>query len=387
MPGNRSPVRRRVLEMPAEQPYTRREFLAAGSGLTGVSVFGSEWLNPAPRPVHVHIGYRENVDRSVFWAAARGPMHDFEFNVVTVRIAERDIPTLLRQPGVRYVEPVQPVSVLADPVSASLDAINVQAAHDRGFRGAGADVGIVDTGISNTHDALAASLGDGTAYVAAESPDQPDWIDNNGHGSNCAGLIGATSEAKGVAPAATLHSVKAFNHEGNGTTEHAASGIEYAVKQGWAVVNLSFGAPKTQALIDACQYAWDHGVVLVGAAGYNSGTWPAKAEECIGVGATTGDGEIAEFSPTGSVVDVVAPGVEIRSTAIEGYDDRSGTSMAAAHVSGAAALLAAQGHGPGVVRERLQATAQALEAEEAAQGAGLLDVGAALTTDPDDESA
>ncbi len=373
--------------MTAERPHTRREFLAAGSGLAGLNVIGSDWLTPDPRPIRAHIGYHQHVDQSVLWAAAKGPMQQFEFNVVTVRIDERDIPTLLRHPGVRYVEPVQPVSVLADPVSESLEEINAAEAHEQGFLGDGVDIGIVDTGIANTHDALTASLGDGKAFVSADASDQPDWIDDNGHGTHCAGLIGASSEAKGVAPDATLHSVKAFNSQGNGTTEHAAAGIEYVVQQGWDVANLSFGAPKTQALVDACHYAWNNGVVPVGAAGYNSGTWPAKAEQCLGIGATTGDGDIAAFSPTGSVVDVVAPGVAIRSTAIEGYEERSGTSMSTAHVSGAAGLLITQGHGPNTVRERLRSTAKDLDADDATQGSGLVDVEAALTAEPEERSS
>lgn len=372
--------------MTAERAYTRREFLATGGCLAGLNFLGSERLRPGPRSIRVHIGYRHRRDQSVIWAAARSPIRHFDFNAVTVRVTERDIPALLRHPGVRYVEPVQPTAVLADPVSESLGEINAEAAHEQGFRGDGVHIGVVDTGITNNHDALASSLGAGKAFVSAEASDQPDWIDDNGHGTHCAGLIGASNDATGVAPDAMLHSVKAFNSQGNGTTEHAAAGIEYVVKQGWDIANLSFGAPKTRALIDACQYAWNNGVVPVGAAGYNSGTWPAKADRCFGIGASTGDGDIADFSPRGNVVDMVAPGVDIRSTATEGYAKQSGTSMSAALVSGAAGLLVARGHGPGAVRARLQSTAQDLDAPDGAQGSGLVDVEAALSAGTDDQS-
>jgi thermitase len=200
------------------------------------------------------------------------------------------------------------------------------------------------------------------SFVSGESGN-----DDNGHGTHVAGLIGACSNnGIGVSGAnwkVQLLGVKALDFSGSGTAEAVAAGIKWSADQGAHVINLSLGGSAPSRTIErAVNYAWSRGAVLVCAAG-NAGTtaraYPAAYERCIAVAATGEQDVRASFSSYGAGwVDVAAPGVNILSTMPDNwdwcflcywyghgtaYDALSGTSMAAAHVSGLAALVWAGG--------------------------------------------
>ncbi|TMJ09801.1 MAG: peptidase S8 [Bacillati bacterium ANGP1] len=191
--------------------------------------------------------------------------------------------------------------------------------------------------------------------------------DENGHGTHVAGTIGAcTNNATGIAGAnwaVQLLSAKVLDFSGSGTYSALAAGIRWAADAGAKVINLSVGGSQpSKTLEQAINYAWNKGAVLVCAAG-NTGTttksYPAAYGACIAVAATDEIDALASFSSYGADwVDVAAPGVRILSTMQDdyntcflcswygispGYDAMSGTSMAAPHVSGLAALIWARG--------------------------------------------
>ncbi|RJP66410.1 MAG: T9SS C-terminal target domain-containing protein [Ignavibacteriales bacterium] len=173
-------------------------------------------------------------------------------------------------------------------------------------------------------------------------------LDDNGHGTNVAGIIAAESNNKigisGIAPNVKLLNLRAFDPTGNGEEDDVAAAILYAVKQKVKVINMSFGdASFSLVLKDVINYAYNKGVILIASAG-NDGKnilhYPSGYSEVLSVGASTKEDYIANFSNYGSTIDLIAPGSEIFTTAIgNGYTSIAGTSAAAPFVSGVAALI------------------------------------------------
>lgn len=168
-----------------------------------------------------------------------------------------------------------------------------------------------------------------------------------------------------------------------------AAGIEYTADQEWDVGGLSLGGSKSSVVEDACEYAYDKGVLLVAAAG-NDGPctvcvgYLAAEPECIAVSATSKDDSLASFSSTGPEVELAAPSENIYSTVIGGYDTFDGTSMACPHVSGAGGQLMANGYTNTEARDQLNSTAEDIGLTSNKQGNGLLDVAVALGLDSSD---
>jgi subtilisin len=281
-----------------------------------------------------------------------------------------------------------------------IDRVDADIAHAQGATGDGAEVGVVDTGIAATHPDLQANLADpdvggnhrAWAECSGERCRYP-WSDDGGHGTHVAGTIAAGAGERGVvgvAPEATLHALKVCAGGGGCRTSAIAEAIRYATDQGWDVANLSLGSPRSSpALRTAGEYALEAGLVPVAAAGNrgrpDSVGYPAAYDEFVAVSATTIDDDIGEFSSRGPEVDVAAPGAEVCSAAPDGHTVLSGTSMAAPHVAGAVAQLRAAGYGPAEARQRLLDTAEGLGLPDANQGAGLVDVAAALGYDSGDD--
>ncbi|MEV4655933.1 S8 family serine peptidase [Micromonospora sp. NPDC049301] len=276
-----------------------------------------------------------------------------------------------------------------------------------GWTGTGVKVGVIDTGVDQTHPDLAGQVAAAENFTA-----DPDALDRVGHGTHVASTIAGSAAAsqgryKGVAPGATLYSAKVCAMDGCPESAILA-GMTWAAQQGVKVANMSLGGPDTPGTdpIEAALADLTHryGMLFVVAAG-NSGLGgestvnsPGGVAEALTVGAVTKTGELADFSSRGPSAsggikpDITAPGVDIlaaRSSTSDlepvgenpQYAMLSGTSMATPHVAGAAAILAQQ-H-PDWSPERIKSTLMAAAQPSATigvyeQGAGFLDVARAI---------
>lgn len=242
---------------------------------------------------------------------------------------------------------------LAQPAPWSPPGVSLLAARRMwpSTHGEEAVVAVLDTGVDYNHPDLKPNIIDGASFVDGE----PDYMDKNGHGTHVAGTIAAHGKILGVAPAARLLAVKVLDHQGSGSYKGIASGLRYAREwkgpqgQKVNVVNMSLGGPDPdQEMYDEIIRVLNSGILVVCAAG-NEGdgrqetkeiAFPAYYDETIAVGAVNMQTRAANFSNTNDHIDLVAPGVETYSTYPGGrYVKLSGTSMAAPHISGAAALI------------------------------------------------
>lgn len=204
-------------------------------------------------------------------------------------------------------------------------------------------IAVLDTGIDKEQKDLADKV-----IAEVNFTDSPTTEDVYGHGTHIAGVIAAWAErgagVTGLAPDCRLMNVKVADDQGRFDSSIAAKGVTWAVDHGAKVINMSLVSTEPSAsLEEAINYAWNKGVVVVAAAGNlvgNKIVYPAYYSNCIAVAATDSDDHVASWSSQGDWVDVAAPGVDIYSTSPgDKYSYKSGTSMAAAHVSGLAGLL------------------------------------------------
>ncbi|MEJ5197500.1 MAG: S8 family serine peptidase, partial [Anaerolineae bacterium] len=209
-------------------------------------------------------------------------------------------------------------------------------------------VAVVDTGVSLSHPEFAGRILPGWDFVNSDG----DPSDDQGHGTHVAGIIAAAMNnglgTTGLAPNVSILPVKVLNAAKSGTWANVSLGIRYAADHGAKVINLSLGGttPST-ALLDAIRYALSKGALVIAAAGNNGSSapfYPAYYDEVMAVSATDEYDEYWTISNYGSWIDVAAPGSSIWSTYWttsnpNAYGFMSGTSMAAPHVSGLAALI------------------------------------------------
>ncbi|MFI9814742.1 S8 family serine peptidase [Saccharothrix variisporea] len=289
------------------------------------------------------------------------------------------------------------------PVRASLDRsvpqVGAPEAWQAGHTGAGTKVAVLDTGIDVTHPDLADAVVDSAVFAAGDNTD-----DRVGHGTHVAATITGSGRFQGVAPDAKLLNGKVLDDTGYGKESEVIAGMEWAVAAGADVVNLSLGSSRPSDGTDPLSQALNRltaesGTLFVVSAG-NSGPGestvgsPGAADAALTVGAVDRDDALAEFSSRGPRLgdgvlkpDLTAPGVGIvaakaRNGTIgtpvdDGHVALSGTSMAAPHVAGAAAVLA--GQHPDWTADRLKAalTGSAKPTSGVSahhQGAGRLDV-------------
>ncbi len=302
---------------------------------------------------------------------------------IAATVSDQAIQSLKGDPNVSYVEEDVPVYVV-DPVfdgieydnSWGVTRIGSAFVHARDITGAGVKVAVLDTGIDYTHPELVDNYRGGARFIQDDlDPTNNDPFDDswNGHGTHVAGVISAVAngiEVVGVAPQVSLYAVKVLNGAGAGYLSDLIAGIEWAVDQEMDIVNMSIGMRQDyQSLADACARAAEAGVLLVAAAGntgyYSFGEvlYPALYDSVIAVGATNQDDTLNYVSAYGPDVELVAPGGAIYSTApYGGFRFLTGTSQAAPHVAGVAALAMSAavddcGGTPEDVRHLLQETA------------------------------
>ncbi len=193
-------------------------------------------------------------------------------------------------------------------------------------------IAVLDTGISKSNPVLADKVA-----LEVNLGTSPTCDDLYGHGTHMAGTIVA------VAPECRLMNVKVADDSGKCTPSVVAKGIIWAVEHGARIINLSLVTPACRELEEAVNYAWNRGVILVAAAG-NKGksdpSYPAYYVNCLAVAGVKEDNSLALLSSHGDWVDVCAPGFNIYSELPDNqYGYKTGTSAAAAHVSGVAALV------------------------------------------------
>lgn len=273
-----------------------------------------------------------------------------------------------RHPGVEFAEPnyvYRTCLVPGDPYY-SLQHGPKQIGAEQAWEKTRGDrriiIAVLDTGIDSSHPDLADKVLPGKDFVDPAGTGE----DGNGHGTHVAGIAAAEADngigIAGVAPGVSLLPVRVLDAAGNGTLRRIAAGIRYAADQGAHVINLSLGGPaRSSALRAAIRYAVAKGAVVVAAAG-NTGSsdpvYPGAYDEVIAVGSVDPQDLPSAFSAYGPWVELAAPGERIASTYAGGrYTYFSGTSMAAPHVAGTAALLASLGLTGEQIRARLLETA------------------------------
>ena len=323
------------------------------------------------------------------------------FNGIAVESNLEDIKKLKNS---EYVEEIYPNVKVKATMMDSIPLIDADDVWDVGYTGEGITIAIIDTGVDYTHPDLGGCFGEGCRVVSGynfvcdyrpyEGCNVNDPIDDNGHGTHCAGIVGANGVLKGVAPDSEIYAYKVLNEDGYGDMYNIMAAIDMAVDpddnlntdDGVDIISMSLGGGGNpdDPMSEAVDNAVDLGVIVVVAAG-NDGPWeqsigsPGTARKALTVGATYkkdyvgeywGDenpkaDEITSFSSRGPVIwpggvlikpDIVAPGAIICSARYdnifpkgehdlykacldEQHVQLAGTSMATPMVAGAVALV------------------------------------------------
>jgi subtilisin family serine protease len=298
---------------------------------------------------------------------------------------------LLAHAAVSYVEPdsvMRKAETQRAPASWGLDRIDQAALPlDRSYTwaggGAGVAVFVVDTGVRPTHQEFAGRI-DAGRNTARDRAVGADASDCQGHGTHVAGTVAGA--ASGVARRARIVPVRVLGCDGSGTNADVIAGLDWVAKnaRGPSVVNMSLGGGASRSLDAAVRDLTGRGIVVVAAAGNDDAdacnASPARAPEAITVAASDRNDRRASFSNKGTCVDLFAPGHQIVSawhTGDTATRTLSGTSMAAPHVAGAAALhLGArpQAKPDGVTRALLAATVEGKVSDPAGSPNRLLQV-------------
>jgi subtilisin family serine protease len=272
------------------------------------------------------------------------------------RLSAATIEEFRRNPKVKYIEQNQVIKIVAIQESATwgIDRIDqpnlpLSTSYNNFDRtGSTVDVYIFDTGVRSDHIEFGGRVSTGYSAIAG----QVETSDGNGHGTHVAGTVGGS--IYGVAKGVKLIPVKVLGDNGSGTNAGVIAGLDWAADNHLpgklAVGNMSLGGGGSTALDDAVRRCVADGIVMAVAAGNDNRdvnnillpTSPARVQQAITVGASASNDAISTFSNFGSVVDIFAPGTAILSASPSTANSTatlSGTSMAAPHVAGAAALF------------------------------------------------
>lgn len=265
--------------------------------------------------------------------------------------------TVRNTPGVQAVEQDAVVTALdvdtmddkatapRAPASWGLDRIDqrdlpLNNAYTTSHDGAGVTAYIVDSGIDFTHNEFGGRARPGFDAIN----DGRNGADCHGHGTHVAGTVGGTTY--GVAPKVNLVSVRVLGCDGRGSWSGIVAGFDWLASHAAkpAVANVSLGGtPPTQAVDTAADAVTDAGVFTSVAGGNDAADAcnysPARASKVFTIGATTNTDGYASYSNRGQCIQLLAPGTDIVSAKAGGGSvAHSGTSMAAPHVAGVAAL-------------------------------------------------
>ena len=261
-----------------------------------------------------------------------------------------------RAPGVVSVEPnyiVRAFGLPNDPGISKQYWVNITKAPQAWdiFKGQGSMVvAVIDTGVDYTHEDLKSKMvSKGRDFVNNDD----DAMDDQGHGTHCAGLVGAATNnglgGAGMGYNIRILPVKVLSSAGGGTADQIIGGIKYAADSEAKVLSMSLGGyGRSEAMSDAVQYAWGKNKIVVAAAGNDSldagvnPMYPANYDNVYSVAATNSSDQRAWFSNySKTLIDVAAPGEDIYSTIWPGggYANESGTSMACPITAGLVGLV------------------------------------------------
>ncbi len=329
-----------VLAQPASTPATHA--FAASKPIAGryIVVFKSSVRDAATETANVMRG-------------AGGQLHHTYSNSIkgfAATLSDAALQGMRNNPNVDYIEADQTVSLnqatLQSPATWGLDRIDQTAKAPNNtyyyyYTGAGVNAFIIDTGILAAHNEFTGRLKPGYNVIA----DGNGTNDCNGHGTHVAGTVGGTTW--GVAKGVSLIPVRVLDCAGSGSYSGVMAGIDWVAGSTLrpSVANMSLGGGKSLALNAAVAGAVSKGVTMVVAAGNSNADAcrysPASEPSAITVAATTSSDAKPSWSNYGKCVDIFAPGSSITSAGIAGDTAEatySGTSMAAPHVAGVAAL-------------------------------------------------
>ncbi|KAJ4152821.1 hypothetical protein LMH87_009341 [Akanthomyces muscarius] len=277
------------------------------------------------------------------------------FNGFSASLTTEEVEKLKNDPSVEFIEQDAIVTISATQENADwgLARLSNQKPGSSTYTydesaGAGTCAYIIDTGIYTNHTEF-----EGRAKFLKNFAGDGEDTDGNGHGTHVSGTIG--SKTYGVAKKTTLFGVKVLDAQGSGSNSGVIAGMDFVAKDAASqdcpkgvVVNMSLGGPTSAAVNQAAAKITGAGLFLAVAAGNEatdaSSSSPASEESVCTVGATDKQDNLAEYSNFGSVVDVLAPGTDIKSTWLGGKTNTiSGTSMASPHVAGIGAYFLGKG--------------------------------------------
>ncbi len=384
-----------------------KQMLPLSVMLAIILFFGSASQALAAPPAHaekvaVLISFKEKpgpAEQALIHNAGGKVRHNYHIiPTIAASVPQGRLESLRRNPNVACVEEDIPMQVIGEALSSEVGSINTELVHPTN-KGTGVKVAILDTGIDLDHPDLA--VAGNVTFVTGTT----DGDDDNGHGTLVAGIVAALDNdigVIGIAPEASLYAVKVLDYNGYTVSSSVLSGIEWAVDNNMQVMNFSFGGLLNMPLAvrEALDSAYSAGIVIVAGAG-NGGNaegtgnniWsPARYEPVIAVGATDDLDARYTASSTGYTLELMAPGVDIYSTAMGGgYGNITGTSASSPHAAGVAALLIADGLTDNEdVRQRLQDSAEDLgdPGWDTLYGQGMVNADLAINfTEPPDQSA